>query len=227
MNKKISKKAIRAIIAQEAGAPFTLRYPCGGEEIAIEVRPLLTMEQKRQFMDAVWNAYFGPDADGAYVCRPYALEPAIRLMTLYFHCPNLQIDPEKDLSEYHALLIATGLYDAVRSALGEEHERLRAETQAYIRCRENERAVMLQLAAKSELDTLLYEVLHRGLQLIDRIAEGSMDPEKALRLAEKLHRLAKSGLLPEETAPQSAAPADSGEERTVTEHGRNSDQGED
>ena len=197
MKKRLSVRIFREIAGNETKAERVLRYPCGGRELELAVRPCLTLAEKRAFAEAVWSIYYAPDAAGTYDFRPYALEPAIRLMTLYFHCPTLKIDPARDLAYYHDFLMETGVYDAVRDVLGMAHEELREEVRRYVAHRVDERRAMLQLAAKSELDGLLHGVLERAQALLDRMADGELDPARALHAAIRLQQLAEDGTLAE------------------------------
>lgn len=172
--KKLSVKVFDDICKADVPQLALANYSCGDYDITVEINPVLSMAEKQEFIEAVWAIYYAPDKDGNWDFRTYALEPAIRLLTLYFHCPNLKIDLSKDLGEYYNFLINTGFYEELCKRLPGQEQLVR-ELNEYIERKVREQENAMAFAAKSQLDSLLETVLTKLATALDKVAADGVD----------------------------------------------------
>lgn len=171
-NLSLGKQAeiVKATIPQ----PYTIEFQ--GE--AIEINPVLGLNQKKDFTEIVWSLYYNADKDGNFDFRPYTFDFAIRLATIYCYT-NVKIDLAQDVEKYYLLAQYSGLYEAVidqfSGAIERDYKTLRDASKEYVDRKCNELLNIQAFTAKSQIDMLIEELLAKASILLDAFRDENGD----------------------------------------------------
>lgn len=109
--KYLDTKMFKDICRNELKQVTTVKYNCGEYEVDINVKPYSTAQEKQVVAETIWACYGGKQ----YLVATHS--PAFRLMVLYTYCDNLKLDPSNGIDAYYDLVMHTGIYNTVISAI--------------------------------------------------------------------------------------------------------------
>jgi len=169
--KKVSFKKQEDMLKDVIVNPFTTNI----NDQEIEINPIASISQKRDFVETVWNFVYSTDADGLLEYRPYMLEPAIRLMTLYVYT-NIAIDTKNPMEKQYNLIMYSNVYETVVSCLhdteliGRDYDDLVESTKEYIEYKRKEISDYRAMYAKNSIDTLLENILTQASTILEKFS---------------------------------------------------------
>ena len=150
MKKLSTKQMLKDVIKK----PSQINYDeLEDETLTFTVTPTITPQERKDFVETVWNIYVAPNEDGTFDYRPYLYDAAIRIMTIITYA-GIELDLTKNFEKTYHIAVYTGLYARIVKGLmehgyGKDYQELLDSTEKYVAIKTNEYNELMAIAAQN------------------------------------------------------------------------------